>query len=218
MSQATVTQGRSLPPFQNEPYADFSAPENRQAMQDALAAVRAQFGREYELLIEGRRLRSDSRLNSLNPSRPSEIVGVVSKADAALAARAVEAAHAYFPVWSRTPAEKRVEMLFRTRDILKRRKFEFNAWLVYEAGKTWPEAEADVSEAIDFCDYYGRLMLRVASPDPPVQFPGEKCETVYLPLGAGAIIPPWNFPLAILAGMTTAALVAGNTVIIKPSS
>ncbi len=218
MPQATAAQWSSLPPFQNESYADFSLPENRKAMQDALAAVRAQFGREYDLFIEGRRTRSGERLDSVNPSRPSEIVGAVCKADASLASRAVEAAHAYLPVWSRTPAEKRVEMLFRTRDILKRRKFEFNAWLVYEAGKTWPEAEADVSEAIDFCDYYGRLMLRLASPEPPVQFPGERCEMVYLPLGAGAIIPPWNFPLAILTGMTTAALVTGNTVIIKPSS
>jgi len=218
MSQASAKLLESLPPFRNEPYADFSQPDSRLAMQNALAAVRAEFGREYEPLVDGRRVRTGLTLSSLNPSRPSEVVGLVHMADPALAARAVETAHAYFPVWRQTPATTRAEMLFRARDILKRRKFEFDAWLVYEAGKTWPEAEADVSEAIDFCDYYARLMLRLDCPEPLVQFPGEKCEMVYLPLGAGAIIPPWNFPLAILTGMTTAALVTGNTVIIKPSS
>jgi 1-pyrroline-5-carboxylate dehydrogenase len=103
-------------------------------------------------------------------------------------------------------------------DIIRERKFEFDAWLVYEAGKTWPEAEADVCEAIDFCEYYARQMLKYASPDPVVQLPGEKDEMVYVPLGAGIVIPPWNFPLAIMTGMTVAALVAGNTVVLKPSS
>src|SRR6185437_4401475 len=124
----------------------------------------------------------------------------------------------FFPEWASTPAADRAEMLFRAADILRRRKFEFDAWLVYEAGKTWPEAEADVSEAIDFCEYYAHNMLRLAAPEPLVQLQGEKDELVYLPLGVGVVIPPWNFPLAILVGMTTAALVTGNTVVIKPSS
>ena len=109
-------------------------------------------------------------------------------------------------------------MLVRAAELFRKRKFEFDAWLVSEAGKTWPEAEADVCEAIDFCEYYARQMQRLASPEPVVQMPGEKDEMVYLPLGAGVIIPPWNFPLAIMTGMTVAALVAGNTVVIKPSS
>jgi 1-pyrroline-5-carboxylate dehydrogenase len=109
-------------------------------------------------------------------------------------------------------------MLFEAARILRRRRFEFDAWLVWEAGKTWPEAEADTCEAIDFCNYYARQMLRFASPPELVQLAGERDRIVYLPLGAGVIIPPWNFPLAIMAGMAAAALVAGNTVVIKPSS
>jgi 1-pyrroline-5-carboxylate dehydrogenase len=130
----------------------------------------------------------------------------------------VEAAWRYFPQWSATPAAKRVEMLVRAAEILRRRKLEFDAWLVVEAGKTWPEAEADVAEAIDFCEYYARQMVKLADPPPVVQLPGERDEMVYVPLGPGIIIPPWNFPLAILVGMATAALVTGNTVVIKPSS
>ncbi|HWQ54220.1 MAG TPA: L-glutamate gamma-semialdehyde dehydrogenase [Bryobacteraceae bacterium] len=208
----------TLPAFRNEPYTDFSLPANRQAMEDALAAVRAQLGREYELRLGGERLRTGDILRSVNPSKPSEVVGLHHKATRELAERAVEMAHQHFSEWSRTPAEERARMLLRTAAVIRKRKLEFDAWLVLEAGKTWPEAEADVSEAIDFCEYYAREMLRLAGPQPVVQLEGERDEMVYIPLGAGVIIPPWNFPLAILAGMTTAALVAGNTVVIKPSS
>jgi 1-pyrroline-5-carboxylate dehydrogenase len=116
------------------------------------------------------------------------------------------------------PAGDRIGMTFEVARILRRRKFEFDAWLVYEAGKSWPEAEADVSEAIDFCEYYAREMQRLAGPHPVVQLPGEHGEMIYIPLGVGVVIPPWNFPLAILVGMTVASLVAGNTVVLKPSS
>jgi 1-pyrroline-5-carboxylate dehydrogenase len=208
----------ALPEFRNEPYADFSQPENRQAMEDALAQVRSEAGKEYPLLIGGERIETGNKLISRNPSRPSEIVGVHHKANAGLAKQAVESAYGFFPEWSRTPAEARVEMLLRAAKILRQRKMEFNAWLALEAGKTWPEAEGEVSEAIDFCDYYARQMLRYSAPEAPVQLSGERDQMVYIPLGAGIIIPPWNFALAILAGMTTAALVTGNTVIIKPSS
>jgi 1-pyrroline-5-carboxylate dehydrogenase len=205
-------------PFANEPVADFSKSASREAMERALREVRGQFGREYELLIAGRREKTPDKLKSLNPSRPSEVVGVHNKATAALAKEAVEAAHAYFPEWAAVPAETRAAILLRAAELFRERKFEFDAWLVYEAGKTWPEADADVSEAIDFCEYYARQMLRLAKPDPLVQLPGEKDELFYLPLGVGVIVPPWNFPLAIMVGMTTAALVSGNTVVIKPSS
>src|SRR4051794_39341483 len=131
----------SLPPFRNEPYADFSRPENRDAMQAALAKVRAESGKEYPLLVAGERVGTGDTLRSLNPSRPSEVVGVHHKATPDLARKAVEEAFAFFPEWSRTPAVERVEMLFRAADILRRRKMEFNAWLTVEAGKTWPEAE-----------------------------------------------------------------------------
>ncbi len=208
----------SLPAFKNEAYADFSLPENRAAMEAALAQVRAKFGAEYPLLIAGERIETGDRLRSLNPSRPGEVVGIHHKATADLAVKAVESAFAFFPEWSRTPAAARVGMLFRAAEILRWRKMEFNAWLAVESGKTWPEAEAEVAEAIDFCDYYARQMLRLSAPEAPVQLPGEKGQMIYIPLGVGIVIPPWNFALAILAGMATAALVAGNTVIIKPSS
>ena len=213
-----MTAVDSLPQFRNEPYTDFSNPTNREAMELALRTVRAQFGREYELRIGGERVVTLEKLVSVNPSNTSEIVGMHGKATAEMATRAVDEAHRYFPQWSRTPAGVRVRMLLRAASILRERKLEFDAWLIYEAGKTWPEAEAETAEAIDFCEYYAREMLRLAGPQSVVQLPGEKDELRYLPLGVGIIIPPWNFSLAILAGMTVAALVTGNTVIIKPSS
>ncbi|MEO7142576.1 MAG: L-glutamate gamma-semialdehyde dehydrogenase [Bryobacteraceae bacterium] len=207
-----------LPAFSNEASADFSQPGNRQALKTALAQVRAEFGREYELLIDGERLRAPQKFRSVNPSRPDEIVGIHQKATVEMARRAVASLHAFFPEWSRTPAAARAEKAIRAAAILRRRKLEFDAWLVYEAGKTAAEADADVSEAIDFCEYYARGMLRLSTPEPLTQLPGESGQLVYLALGAGVIIPPWNFPLAILAGMSVAALVTGNTVVIKPSS
>ncbi|MCL4403058.1 MAG: L-glutamate gamma-semialdehyde dehydrogenase [Acidobacteria bacterium] len=157
-------------------------------------------------------------MKSVNPSRPAEVIGVHQKGTAEMAHRAVETASSFFPEWSGTPAEQRVRLLLRAAELLRGRKMEFDAWLVYEAGKTWPEAEADVSEAIDFCEYYAREMMRLSGPQPLLQLPGERDELRYLSLGAGVVIPPWNFPLAILAGMTVAALVTGNTVVLKPSS
>jgi 1-pyrroline-5-carboxylate dehydrogenase len=208
----------SLPEFRNEPITDFSVPAHRRSMEAALAKVRSEFGREYDLLIGGERIKTAEKLRSLNPSRPSEVVGIHQKATPELAARAVESAYAYFAEWSATSATDRIRKLLAAAHLLREHKFEFDAWLVFEAGKTWPEADADTSEAIDFCEYYAREMLRLAGPQPVVQLPGEKDEMRYLPLGVGVIVPPWNFPLAILAGMTVAALVTGNTAVIKPSS
>ena len=187
-------------------------------MEEALAKVRGQLGREYEIVIAGERIRTDDKLKSVNPARPGEIVGIHQKATPELAQRAVETAYRNFSEWSRTPALDRVETLLRTAALIRERKYEFDALLVFEAGKTWPEAEAEVAEAIDFCEYYAREMLRLAGSHDVVQLPGEHDEMRYLALGVGVVIPPWNFPLAILAGMTCAALVAGNTVVIKPSS
>jgi 1-pyrroline-5-carboxylate dehydrogenase len=218
MAADTVLRVEGLPAFRNEPYSDFSNPGTRAAMERALAEVRSQFGREYELWIGGERMKTAAKLESRNPSHPAEIVGIHQKATPELARRAVEEAHAFFPRWSRTPAAERVSMLLGAARILRARKMEFDAWLVHEAGKTWIEAEADVSEAIDFCDFYAREMLRLAAPQTIPQLPGEKDALVYLPLGVGVIVPPWNFPLAILVGMTAAALVTGNTAIMKPSS
>ncbi len=204
--------------FRNEPYADFSLPENSTPMRTALAAVRAEFAKEYPLRIGAARHHTGQLLESRNPSNPAEVVGLHHKATPELAREAIAAADKFFPTWAATPAAERIALLRRAAEILKRRKFEFNSWLVYEAGKSWAEAEADVSEAIDFCFYYALLAERLGNPEPLVQLAGERDELRYLPLGVGVVIPPWNFPLAILAGMTTAALVTGNTVVIKPSS
>lgn len=207
-----------LPPFRNEAYRDFHAPENRAAMEEAIGRVRAGFGREYDLLLDGQWRKGDGAFASLNPSKPSEVVGLQQKGTADLAGQAVEAAYRGFGEWGRTRPEDRVAKLVRTAAILRERKSEFNAWLVLEAGKNWIEAEADTCEAIDFCEYYARQMMKFARPEALHQMPGETSEMVYLPLGVGVIIPPWNFPLAILCGMAVAALVAGNTVVVKPSS
>ena len=198
--------------------ADFSVPVNRRAMEDALQHVRAQFGHEYDLLVGGQRIKTADKLKSVNPSHPSEVVGIHQKATPDLAARAVESAYDYFAQWGSTSPADRVRKVLTAGRLLREHKFEFDAWLVHEAGKTWPEAEADVSEAIDFCEYYAREMQRLSSPPPVFQLPGEKDEMRYFPLGVGVVIPPWNFPLAILVGMTIASLVTGNTVVIKPSS
>jgi 1-pyrroline-5-carboxylate dehydrogenase len=208
----------SLSEFRNEAYTDFSIPANRRRMEEALAKVRGQLGREYDIVIAGERIRTDDKLKSVNPARPDEIVGIHQKATPELANRAVETAYRNFGAWSRTPAADRVRMLLKAASLIRERKYEFDAWMVYEAGKTWPEAEAEVAEAIDFCEYYAREMVRLAGSHDVVQLPGEHDEMRYLPLGVGVVIPPWNFPLAILAGMTCAALVTGNTVVIKPSS
>jgi 1-pyrroline-5-carboxylate dehydrogenase len=218
MSAEQAVPAKGLPAFHNEPTIDFSVPENRRKMEKALEDVRSQLGREYEIVIGGERFKTGQKLESRNPSRPGEIVGVFHKATAELANKAVETAYSFFPEWSRTPAEKRVELLLKAASIIRARKLEFDAWLVYEAGKTWPEADADVSEAIDFCEYYAREMVRLSHPPAVHQLPGEHAEVFYIPLGVGIVIPPWNFPLAILTGMTAAALVTGNTVVIKPSS
>ncbi len=213
-----MTPVAQMTPFSNEPFADFSQPQARSAAMGALLKVNAAAGREYRLWLAGEWQTTGDLLTSVNPSQSSQVVGRQHKATADLANKAVEDAWAFFPEWSQTPPERRAEFAFRTAALIRERKFEFDAWLVSEAGKTWPEAEADVSEAIDFCEYYARQMLRYASPEALLQLPGEKDEMVYLALGVGVIIPPWNFPLAIMVGMTVAALVAGNTVVIKPSS
>jgi 1-pyrroline-5-carboxylate dehydrogenase len=211
---ATATQSQ----FRNEPVTDFSQPENRQAMEAALAKVRSEFGREYPLRLAGEWISTGDKLVSVNPSKTDEVIGVHHKATPELANRAVESAYAAFAQWSRTPSAERVRLLREATRILSARKLEFDAWLVYEAGKSWPEADADVSEAIDFCEYYAREMERLSGPQPVVQLPGEQDEMLYIPLGVGVVIPPWNFPLAILVGMAVATLVTGNTAILKPSS
>ena len=203
--------------FTNEPFIDFSKPENRKAMEDALKKVASEFGREYPMYIGGQKVITAEKRTSTNPSHPSQVIGVFQTATTEMAAQAVEAAAKAFESWKRVPAAQRVECLFRAAKILRERKFEMNAWICYEAGKTWPEADADTAETIDFLEYYGREMLRLAGPQQVVPMKGEKNFLVYIPLGVGVVIPPWNFPAAIAAGMTMASLVTGNTVVLKPA-
>ena len=205
-------------PFKNEPPVEFTKEENARRMRTAIEKVRSQLGREYDLIIGGKRSRTAEKIKSLNPARPSEVVGIHQKASRDHVEPAMQAALKAFDFWSRTSVEERASVLFRVGDLLRERKFEFMAWLVFEVSKNWAEADGDISETIDFCEFYAREALRLGNVTTPVQMPCELDQLRYIPLGVGAVIPPWNFPAAIMAGMTLASIVCGNTVILKPSS
>jgi 1-pyrroline-5-carboxylate dehydrogenase len=221
---ATVTLPTRIQPrspegeFHNEPFTNFKSHENHRAMQAALDLVAGQLGREYDLVIGGERLKTADKIKSVNPARPAQVVGVHQKAGAEHAEHAMQAALKAYETWSRTTVEERTSLLLNAADIIRKRHFEFCAWLTYEVGKNWAEADADVGETIDFLEFYAREALRLAGATTPIQYPGEKNELLYIPLGVGAVIPPWNFPFAIMAGMTVASIVTGNTVVLKPSS
>jgi len=204
--------------FRNEPFTDFSKEENAQAMRAALAKVATELGREYPLVIGGERINTDAKLESINPANRTQVVGRFQKATKDLANKAVESAYEAFQSWKNTDAAERADFMFRIAAILRDRKHEFSAWMVHEVAKTWAEADGDTAEAIDFLEFYGREMLRYGGPQPLINIPGEENHLDYIPLGVVAVIPPWNFPLAIMAGMTSAAFVTGNTVVLKPSS
>jgi 1-pyrroline-5-carboxylate dehydrogenase len=209
---------KSLPEYAPTTYVDFNQPEHKKAFEAALAAVRAELGREYSIVIGGERVKGEKLFDSINPAKPSEVLGRFNAASKAQAAQAIETADRTFLSWSRVPAAERAAYLIEAAKRMKERRHTFSAWMVLEVGKSWAEADGDTAEAIDFMEFYAREMLRYDAPQPVVQVQGEKNQLVYLPLGVGAIIPPWNFPLAILVGMSTAAIVAGNTVVVKPSS
>src|SRR5580698_5709925 len=204
--------------FHNEPFVDFSKHENAHAMKDALERIGDLLGHEYELVIGSERLRTSGKIESHNPAKPDQIVGIHQKAGAEHAEKAMQAALKAFETWKVAPVEERASLLLNAAEIIRTRKFEFCAWLTYEVGKNWAEADADVAETIDFLEFYAREALRLAQATTPIQYPGERNQLLYIPLGVGAVIPPWNFPFAIMAGMTAAAIVTGNTVILKPSS
>jgi len=206
------------PAFRNEPFIDFTREDNARAMRAAIAKVRAELGREYDLVIGGKLIKTAEKIKTLNPAKPSEVVGVFQKAGPEHVEPAMKAALEAYKLWHITPVEERADLLFRASSIIKARRFEFMAWLVLEVGKNWAEADADIAETIDFLEFYAREALRLAQATTPIQLPGERDELHYIPLGVGAVIPPWNFPCAIMAGMTSAAIVCGNTVILKPSS
>ncbi len=209
----------NLPAFKNEPFTDFTDERNAQEMLNAIAGVERQLGTEYPVIIAGKRINTGELADSINPSQFEQVIGRVHLASRELADQAVAAAWEAFESWKTVSAEERASYLLKASAEMRRRKNEFNAWLVLEVGKSWAEAEADTAEAIDFMEFYARQALRYDAPQPltPSPLPDEINDMRYIPLGVGIVIPPWNFPLAILVGMTTAAVVAGNTVIVKPS-
>ena len=215
---ATAEQKIQVTEFTNEPFIDFSKPENRKAMEAALKKVASEFGKEYPIWLNGQKVTTAEKRMSTNPSRPLEIIGIFQHATADMAKQAIEAASKYFDIWKKVPAQERASYIFRAAHIILERKFDLAALDCYEVGKTWPEADADIAETIDFLEFYGREMLRLAEPQKLTPQRGERNYLVYIPLGVGVIIPPWNFPCAIMAGLAAAALVTGNTVVLKPAS
>lgn len=211
---------RVLDEFKNEPFTDYSKPENAEAMKAAIEKVRGELGREYPVVINGEKIALDSKFHSYNPANKTEVVGVFSEGDTntSLVEKAIDAATEAFKSWRNVAPAERAEYAFKMADLMRQRKHELSAWMVVEVAKTWAEADGDTAEAIDFLEFYGREMLRWSQELPVTKVPGEDNSFEYIPLGVGAIIPPWNFPLAIMAGMTMAAVVAGNTVVLKPSS
>lgn len=207
-----------LPEYRNEPLTNFADPAQKAAYEQALATVRSRFGREIPLVIGGERLTTGNWIESTNPSKPSEVLARVASAGKAEVDKSFAAAQKAFHDWSRWPAEARARTLLRAAAIIRRRKHEFSATMTLEAGKNWAEADADTAEAIDFLEFYAREMMRLAGPQPLTPVEGEENHLYYLPMGVGLVIPPWNFPLAILCGMTSAAIVTGNTVLVKPAS
>jgi 1-pyrroline-5-carboxylate dehydrogenase len=204
-------------PFKNEPLTDFGNAENARKMKAAITKVRAELGREYDMVIGEKLIKTTDKIKSVNPAKPSEIVGVFQSAGREHVEPAIQAAQQAFETWKRTSVEQRASLIHTVAGILRERKFEFAAWMVFEVGKNWAEADADIAETIDFAEFYAREALRLAQAKTPTQMPGEADRLIYIPLGVAAVIPPWNFPCAIMAGMTMAAIVTGNTVVMKPS-
>ncbi|PYK34510.1 MAG: L-glutamate gamma-semialdehyde dehydrogenase [Verrucomicrobia bacterium] len=203
--------------YENSPLVNFVCKESQDKMRSALREVRSRFGEKYPLVIGGEKVWTDQLTPSVNPSAPTEIVGYAAKAGIPEAERAVKAARAAFRKWSRTPFEERARLVERAAEILERRRFELSALEVFEVAKAWSEADADIREAIDFCRFYAQQMRRLGRPKLTQQVPGEESYHHYWPRGVAFVVAPWNFPIAILCGMTSAALVTGNTVIMKPS-
>jgi 1-pyrroline-5-carboxylate dehydrogenase len=205
-------------PFINESFTDFSQEENKRAQAAALAQVKSEFGQTYPLIIGGQKVAGEKTFASINPSHPDQVIGNFAAATSDQTRQAIQEAARVFETWKRVPANERAGYLFAAADLMRQRRFIINAWMIHEVGKSWVEADVDTAEAIDFLEFYGREMLRLSEEQPVIHIESEKNELVYIPLGVAAVIPPWNFPCAILVGMTSAAFVAGNTVVLKPAS
>lgn len=205
-------------PYKHELLTDFSIEENRKKYFEALKKVESELGKEYPLIIGGERVTTEEKITSFNPANKTEVIGRVSKANKELAERAIQVADETFKFWRKVDPQIRAEVLFKAAAIVRRRKFELAAWLTKEAGKPWVQADGDVAEGIDFLEYYGRQMLELAKGKKMNENPGTINKYVYIPLGVGVVISPWNFPFAIMVGTTVAAAVTGNTVLLKPAS
>lgn len=208
----------NVPPFQNAPFLDLANPQHIAAMDKALVEAQREFGKEYPLIIHGEKVQTGQKMRSVNPANPHDVVGIVQRASVNHADQALASAAQAFECWRWERPRTRAQFLLKAAEVMRRRRCEINAFLILEAGKNWAEADADTAEAIDFCEFYAREALRYAEPQPVGELPGEKTSLMYLPLGVCVVIPPWNFPFAILTGMTVAAWVAGNTVVLKPAS
>ena len=212
---------RTLDEFKNEPFTDFTTAENKAAMEEAIVEVTSELGKKYPVIVNGEKIELESTFQSINPSDKIQVIGEFSDADSDaenLVNKSIESATVAFETWRKVSATERAEYLFKAADVIRQRKHYYSAWMVLEVGKTWAEADGDTAEAIDFLEYYGREMIRWSGEQPITPSPfSEENKFEYIPLGVGAIIPPWNFPLAIMAGMTMSAVVTGNTTILKPS-
>ncbi len=206
--------------FENEPETDFTVEANARAFRDALTQVRGELGRSYPLIIDGEEIHAEPGLSSVSPADPDLVIGRFPAAGAETAARALEAAERAFETWSRVSAPERAHYLVATAAEVRRQRHRLAAWMVYEVGKSWGEADGEVAECVDLMEYYARRMLDLDGPqnDTLGSVPGEDNEFFYVSLGAGVVISPWNFPLALTFGMASAAMVAGNTVVVKPAS
>ena len=205
-------------PFANEEYVDFSVEENRAAMRAALKDVESQLGRSYPIVIGGERRETGAWIQSINPGNPKQVVGSVAKARRSDAEDAFKAAECAFAKWRYMPAEGRASVLFHIAAILRRRRLELASWMVFELDKAWDEADGEVAEAVDFLEWYGRQTLKLDERQPLAHLNGEATDYRYQPIGIGVVIPPWNFPCAILTGMTIGPVGAGNVVILKPAT
>ncbi|WP_062352742.1 L-glutamate gamma-semialdehyde dehydrogenase [Bacillus kwashiorkori] len=205
-------------PYKHEPFTDFSNEDNRKKFLAGLDLVNSYLGKDYDLVIGGQRVTTEEKIISINPANKEEVIGRVAKASRDLAEQAMQEALKAFETWRKSKPEMRADILFKAANIVRMRKTEFSALLVKEAGKSWREADADVAEGIDFMEYYARQMLELKEGVPVESRPGELNKFFYIPLGVGVVISPWNFAFAIMAGTTVAALVTGNTVLLKPAS
>ena len=213
-----TTTNKDIKEYKHEPFTDFTLQENNNEFKKALEVVQAELGKDYPLVIGGEAITTTEKIVSINPANKEEVIGRVSKADQELAEKAMQVALSTFNTWKKEDPEVRADILFRAADIIRRRKHEFSGYLVKEAGKPWKEADADTAEAIDFLEFYARQMVQLKDGAPVQSREGEVNKFNYIPLGVGVIISPFNFPLAIMAGTAAAAIVAGNTILLKPAN